>query len=213
MSTPGPSPIGRSRAAAIAAHTLALFLLSTAPAWAGPPWISVEYPPNPHDPASRGALVLVHAYHHQHAMPFPVSATAEGLVNGERRSVPLRVAETSRGGVYAVRGDVPGEGAWVLVVNMTDTEARVRASALVALGPDREVTAVEVPHREEGRWWIPRAATDGDVDAMLRTAVAMARARREVAESPFGSPAKGLLLAGLALAVPAGLTLRRRARA
>ncbi|HUF31409.1 MAG TPA: hypothetical protein VMM77_12225, partial [Gemmatimonadaceae bacterium] len=30
----------------------------------GPPWISVEYPPSPYDQTTRGAFLLVHAFHH-----------------------------------------------------------------------------------------------------------------------------------------------------
>ena len=50
----------RVRAAMIAAALVTL----AAPALAGPPWISVEHPSNPHHPSTRGAAFLVRAYHH-----------------------------------------------------------------------------------------------------------------------------------------------------
>lgn len=57
---------------------------------AGPPWISIEYPANPLDPSTRGDYLLVHAFHHQLAVSAPVRGTAEGLVNGVRKSIELR---------------------------------------------------------------------------------------------------------------------------
>src|SRR5205809_8116646 len=43
-----------------------------------------------------------------------VSGTAEGLVNGARRTVPLKVMATSKPGVYAVHRRWPAEGEWVV---------------------------------------------------------------------------------------------------
>ena len=48
-----------------AATGLSLALLLTLSAAAGPPWISIEYPANPLDPETRGALVVVRTYHHE----------------------------------------------------------------------------------------------------------------------------------------------------
>ena len=70
---------------------------------AGPPWISIEYPVNPFDRTTRGAHLLVHAYYHGTPVAYPVSGTAEGIVNGERRTMTLRFETTSRTGVYALR--------------------------------------------------------------------------------------------------------------
>ena len=35
-----------------------------AAAVAGPPWVSIELPANPWDETTRGAFLLVHAFHH-----------------------------------------------------------------------------------------------------------------------------------------------------
>ena len=45
-----------------------LTLAAAAPAF-GPPWISIETPPNPYDAASRGAFLLVHTFHHGDLTP------------------------------------------------------------------------------------------------------------------------------------------------
>ena len=66
----------------------------------GPPWISIEYPANPLDGTTRGAYLLVHAFHHGTPVQSPVRGTAEGLVAGERKSITLRFDTTSRPGVF-----------------------------------------------------------------------------------------------------------------
>src|SRR5437762_13568677 len=97
----------RTRSLGLAA---ALVTLLAVPALAGPPWISIELPVNPYDQSTRGAFLLVHSFHHGTAMGFIVSGTAEGMVNGERRSLKLDFAETSRDGVYALKRTWPKEG-------------------------------------------------------------------------------------------------------
>lgn len=135
----------------------------------GPPWISVEHPANPHHPDTRGALALIHTYHHGDARQFTVTGHAVGIVDGERVSVPLGIRPTYRPGVYAVRGELP-EGAWVLAVNMKDRDA----SALMALDRAGHVTAVRVPGTHRDGWMIPRTATTADINDLLRVSVAVA---------------------------------------
>ena len=43
----------------------------------GPAWISIETPVNPYDASTRGAFLLVHAFHHGDAMASPVTGRAE----------------------------------------------------------------------------------------------------------------------------------------
>ena len=85
----------------------ALTVATVTPALAGPPWISAEYPSNPFHDDTRGALMLVHTFHHGFARQFPLSGVAEGIVKGRRQTVQLQVTPTYREGVYAVRGNVP----------------------------------------------------------------------------------------------------------
>lgn len=204
------------RRSAFAALPLAILLASAAPASAGPPWISVEYPANPFDQMTRGALALVHTYHHGRLVPFTMTGTAEGLVSGRRRSIPLALRPTSQAGVYAVQGELPQEGVWVLVVNLTDREAHVAASVLVVVDERGELTGIRVPQEAElaeGRWVIPRMATEEDIDSLLRSTAAMAQARRDAGITQAPRRSLGILLGGLGalLLVPVGgLALRRR---
>lgn len=113
-------------------------------ALAGPPWISIETPVNPYDASTKDAFLLVHAFHHGTAVAAPVTGTAEGIVNGERRTVTLQFTETSRPGAYALKKQWSDTGLWTLVITVHQHESDV-AQALVDIGTDGEVTRVQVP--------------------------------------------------------------------
>ena len=162
----------RIRSLALAAVAGALF---AAPALAGPPWISIELPVNPYDQSMRGAFLLVHAFHHQRPIGFIITGTAEGIVDGERRSLKLEFTETSREGVFALKRAWPEEGTWTLVIkaNAGPEEA---ATAVVDLGPDGAVAAIRVPTMQRGGWTVPAPVSLADIDASLRVrAAALAR--------------------------------------
>ena len=148
-------------------------ILALSPAPVGPPWISIEYPPSPYDASTRDALLLVHAFHHGTPMNFPVEGTAEGVVAGKRRSVPLSFARTSRQGVYALKKQWPAEGSWVLSIAVVQ-EGDSKAGALVELGARGDVARVTVPTAQHDGWAIPRAITSAEIEAALRTSVATA---------------------------------------
>jgi hypothetical protein len=143
---------------------------ATAFVTAGPPWISIEYPANPYDAASRGAFLLVHAFHHGTPVNFPVSGTAEGLVGGTRRTVSLEFKNTSRPGVYALQKQWPSEGTWTLVLGVTQGDGDFNtARAVVELGADGQVALVTVPtRRDRSGYLIPAAVAMSDIEAGLR---------------------------------------------
>jgi hypothetical protein len=132
----------------------------------GPAWISIELPANPFDPAIRGAFLLVHAFHHGTPRAFPVSGVAEGLVNGQRRSVPLALERTSREGVYALRKQWTDDGEWTLVITVTQGPNDA-AQAMVQISGG-EVIAVRVPTEIRSGMTIPRRITQAEVEASLR---------------------------------------------
>ncbi len=154
----------RTRSLGLAA---ALVTLLAAPALAGPPWISIELPVNPYDQSMRGAFLLVHSFHHGTPTGYIVTGTAEGIVNGERRSIKLAFSETSRDGVYALKRMWPTDGVWTLVIkaNQGPDDA---ATAVVELGPEGEVASVRVPTTQRGQWTVPAPVSLGDIDAALK---------------------------------------------
>lgn len=136
---------------------------------AGPPWIAIEYPVNPHDPLTRDAFMTVRTYQHGNLIGHELSGTAEGLVNGERRSMRLDIRRLPQTGAYAVRWRKPAQGTWVLVVSSRQ-EGTHMATAVVTVDNSGRVARVSVPSRpvEGGRWQVPRAVAAGEVNALLR---------------------------------------------
>jgi hypothetical protein len=136
----------------------------------GPPWISIEYPANPFDSGSRGAFVLVHAFHHGTPVSFPVSGTAEGIVAGARRTISLEFKNTSRPGVYALHKQWPSEGTWTLVVGVTQGEGEFNTvKAVVELGANGQVASVNVPTKMAGIHRVPDRVDMADVEASLKS--------------------------------------------
>jgi len=148
-----------------------LSALLAAPALAGPPWISIELPANPYDQATRGAFLLVHAFHHGQPVGYLLTGTAEGIVNGERRSIKLEFSETTRDGVYALKRMWPTDGVWTLVIkaNQGPDDA---ATAVIELGPEGEVASIRVPVMQRGQWTVPAPVSLGEIDAALKARAA-----------------------------------------
>ena len=147
----------------------ALSTIALTAAIAGPPWIAVEYPANPHDPNTRGAFCTIRTYHHGDLMAYDVSGTAEGLVNGKRQSVRLDIRRLPQAGTYAVRWTKPAQGNWALVIS-TARDGHFMASALIDVDAGGRVASVTVPSRpiEGGRWQVPTQVASSELDALLR---------------------------------------------
>ena len=94
-----------------------------------------------------------------------VTATAEGLVNGARRSVPVTLRPADRPGAYAVLETWPNEGLWVL--NFSASYRDLKAGALVPV----EATGF----RREPAKFYPRFATRDEVEILLKQMAAAAR--------------------------------------
>ncbi len=146
----------------------ALFAATLAtPALAKPPWISIEYPVNPYDASLRGAFLVVHTFVHGTPVPLPLTGTAEGIVNGERRTIPLEFTETSRPGVYALRQAWPRDGVWTLVIRAGQAPGMI-ATGVVELGADGEIASVRVPTKPQGSGAVPADVSMADIERALR---------------------------------------------
>jgi len=154
---------------------LSSLLAATAFATSGPPWISIEYPANPYDAASRDAVLLVHAFHHGTPVGFPVSGTAEGLVAGARRTVSLEFKSTSRPGVYALHKQWASDGVWTLVIGATQGQVEGNTVyAIVELNANGKVASVDVPTKRQGQWLVPAAVVMKDVEDGLASRARLA---------------------------------------
>jgi hypothetical protein len=172
--------------AATALASIALVAISARPGLArvagmfGPPWISIETPVNPYDASTRGAFLIVHTFHHGSQLDASVSGTAEGMVNGVRRSVPLQFTKTSRAGAYALRKQWGDGGVWTLAI-LGEQAPGDGAQALVEIGPSGDVTRVEVPTRfdaRNGNMPLPRRVSAQEIDGALRLRARTALATR-----------------------------------
>ncbi len=143
-------------------------LITTAFVSSGPPWISIEYPANPYDAASREAFLLVHAFHHGTPMNFPVSGTAEGLVSGARRTISLEFKSTSRPGVYALHQQWPADDVWTLLLGVTQGAGEFNtARAVVELTANGQVATVNVPTVRRDGWVVPGPIAMNEVEAEI----------------------------------------------
>lgn len=126
-----------------------------------PPWLSIESPLNPWDASSRGVAFYVHTALREGVPSLSdMSGTADGVVNGERRTMPLELASTSRPGVFSVRRTWPADGAWVLRISLHST------TAIVSI--DRSgVVSTRIPTVSTPGGVVPRAVTQREVDSTL----------------------------------------------
>ncbi len=136
------------------------------PMWFGPQWISIELPANPYDQTTRGAFLMVHAFHHGTPMGYPVTGRAEGLVDGARRTVPLKFERTDRPGVFALTNQWGDAGEWTLMITLSQGQ-NGGATALVQVSGG-EVFSVRVPTERRGGMVVPRAVTLAEVEATLK---------------------------------------------
>lgn len=86
-----------------------------------------------------------------------ISGTAEGIVQGGRQSVPLKVMPMSKPGVYAVYQTWGAEGQWL--VNLKGTCNEATAGAIIPIGPKGFI-------RESAKFF-PRTATEAEIETSL----------------------------------------------
>jgi len=166
------------RIAVIGAVAASSFALAAAtPTSFGPPWISIETPPNPFDATSRGAFLVVHTYHHGDIVASGVTGSAEGIVSGAGGTITLVFDTTARRGTYALRKQWPNEGTWMLVIN---TGGRAQGvTALVDISSQGEVAGVRVPTRRSDGWDLPQQVTARDIDDALQSRASRALGARQ----------------------------------
>ena len=153
--------LGAMMVAGLAAVTAAANT-SRGAAMFGGPWISIESPANPYDEATRGSLFLVHTFHHGAKVDLPVTAKAEGIVDGQRKSVALTLSKASQAGTQGVRNQWGDKGTWMVLATASEHGGSVQA--VVEINADGSVGKVSVPSTN-GR---PRLLTVAEIDRGLR---------------------------------------------
>ncbi len=124
----------------------------------GPPRIAIELR------SINGSFAVARTFHHGDALGLPLIGTAEGLANGQRRSVALRFTSTDTSNVFGIQKTWDNSGVWVLNMKI---EGDMHGGAGALVGIDHGGRAVVVKYPRDWRGW-PRAATAGEVTSLLR---------------------------------------------
>ncbi len=111
------------------------------PLLAGALLLKVDNPNANPEALKRHAVLVVQISACRSPEKTSVSATAEGVLNGVRHSVPLKVISLSTAGTYAVTREWPEDGSWAI--------------KMVATNPDyaNYATSVIVPVRKASVQW------------------------------------------------------------
>ena len=138
--------------------TLVILAALAAQAFAGGFYLQLGNPEASNEARKLGAVVTVKATGCHDPAAAKVTAAAIGVVNGQRRSVPLEVKSLSEAGMFAVVGQVPKEGKWVVQLNAINGEMFTNVLAPVGQDGIDRIHAKYNMHK----------FADGDVEAMLR---------------------------------------------
>jgi hypothetical protein len=104
-----------------------------------------------------GAVVTIKAAGCHDPATAQVTATAIGMVNGQRKTIALKVTPLSEPGMFALSQQWPKEGRWV--IELTGRNGEQFANILVAAGPD----GLDRVHAKAAM----KPFGEGDVTAML----------------------------------------------
>jgi hypothetical protein len=113
--------------------TLLLAVLA-APMFAGGFFLQLGNPEANPEAQKLHAVVLIKAAGCQDPAAATVTATAVGIVGGERRTIPLKVEKLSETGAFALTQQWPREGKWV--IEIVGKSATMFTNTLVSAGPE-----------------------------------------------------------------------------
>jgi hypothetical protein len=110
---------------------LLISCMLAAPLFAGALMLEVGNPAlNPEALKNRAVLVArITACHSPEKTT--VSATAEGVVNGVRQSIPLKVISLSTAGTFAITHEWPEQGNWAIKMIATNPEYKDYATSVL----------------------------------------------------------------------------------
>jgi hypothetical protein len=140
--------------------TLVLLAAATAHALLGGFGVSVTLPKEG-DSAAKGAVLIVQPIG-CYGPGASVTARAEGIENGVRRSIPLKLdplpgrTSSGAGDAFSVKRQWPSTGSWVLV--FTAQKDSMQANALIKLDPKGDIVVMD---RAKGMTDKPTILADG----------------------------------------------------
>ncbi|MEK6322010.1 MAG: hypothetical protein AABN33_10035 [Acidobacteriota bacterium] len=188
----------------LATLSSALLLAIASPVLAGGFQLSVETPARSTDHQLKDIVLIARTYGCHQPADAKLSATAEGFVNGKRKSLPLELRSIGSG-VYGIKQQWPSEGTWVLA--LTGAYNGMTSSVLVELGPNGNIlpgTRLDegnlkgVHAKGARRSWIA-----AEIDSALQTPAGLtsdAPSKDDASSTPSFGPIT-LLVAGLGASV------------
>jgi hypothetical protein len=82
------------------------------------------------------AVLIVRGYACTHPEKTNLTAKAEGIVNGKRETIPLKLVPLAGSETYAVTRQWPAEGRWVITISITNPAFGLQPSAIVKVSGD-----------------------------------------------------------------------------
>jgi hypothetical protein len=114
--------------------TIALSVLLAAQMFAGGFYLQLGNPDASDEARKANAIVTVKATGCHDPATATLTATAIGSVKGARKTMPLQVTKLSGIGMFAVSGELPKEGKWVIqLVGKNDEQF---TNTLITAGPN-----------------------------------------------------------------------------
>ena len=138
---------------------LALSLLA-APLFAGTLALEVGNPAANTEAQSKHAAALVRTTSCHSPEKTELTATAEGVVDGVRRSIPLKVIRLSTPGTFVVTHEWPSTGTWAVRVVARNPEYKNYATGVLVPFEGNSIEWAAVKHYF-------REPTDGDLASVL----------------------------------------------
>jgi hypothetical protein len=145
--------------------SLTLLLALSAQLWAGGFYLITGRPDANKDPQAMNAALTVTAGGCMKPENATVTGTAVGIVDGQKRTIALKLTPLRQPGAYAVARQWPADGRWVLQFVATN-DGHV-TSALIVSNPDGI--------RFAGAKLAPRAPSATEVDSLLNDDSTLAR--------------------------------------
>lgn len=116
---------------------------------------------------AKHAVLVVRVSSCSHPEKTNIAATAEGVVNGKRRTIPLTLVPLSGTSTYALTRQWPSEGKWVVTLVVANSDYQWQPSAIVSVNAE---TADLAQVRRANR-----APTEEEIDAALNSMALAAR--------------------------------------
>jgi hypothetical protein len=145
--------------------SMTLFLALSAQVWAGGFYLMTGRSEANKEAQAKNAVLTVTAGGCMKPENAVVNGTATGIIDGEKRTIALKLDPLTQPGAYAVTRQWPADGRWVLQFVATN-DGHV-TSALIVSNPDGI--------RFAGAKLAPRAPSAAEVDALLTDGSALAR--------------------------------------